>query len=52
MILKVILIILYLFLVGIYTSMAIKRKSKLLVFCAVCWFICAVLNLCCLLERC
>lgn len=52
MMLRVILIILYLFLVGIYTSMAIKRKSKLLVFCAVCWFACAVLNLLSLLARC
>lgn len=52
MILKILLIILYLFLIGTYTSMAIKSKSKLLWLCAGGWSICAVLDLCSLLARC
>lgn len=51
MILRVILIVLYLLLCGVYALMAMKRKSKLLGFCVACWFVCAVLNLCCLLAR-
>nr|DAK73044.1 MAG TPA: hypothetical protein [Caudoviricetes sp.] len=51
MILKVILIVLYLPICGIYALMAIKEKSKLLGLCAACWFVCAVLNLC-WLARC
>lgn len=46
MMLRVILIILYLLLIGRCALMAIKEKSKLLWFCAGCWFLCAVLNLC------
>lgn len=52
MILRVLLIVLYLLLCGIYALLAMKRKSKLLWVCVGCWFVCAVLNLCCLLARC
>ena len=52
MILKILLIVLNLLLGGIYTLMAIEQKNKLLGFCAVCWFVCAFLNLLSLLARC
>lgn len=52
MMLRVLLIVLYLSLCGIYALLAMKRKSKLLWVCVGCWLICAVLNLYILLARC
>ena len=52
MILRVLLIVLYLLLCGIDALLAMKRKSKLLWVCAVCWSVCAALNLYILLARC
>lgn len=46
---RVLIIVLYLLLCGIYALLAMKRKSKLFGLCAVLWSVCAVLNLCCLL---
>lgn len=52
MMLRVILTISYILFGGVYALMAVEEKNKLLWFCAVCWFGCAVLNLCILLARC
>lgn len=52
MMLRVLIIVLYLLLCGIYALLAMKIKSKLLWVCVGAWFVCATLNLCCLLARC
>lgn len=52
MISRIILIVSYLLLGGIYALLAIEEKRKILGLCAACWFVCAVLNLYSLLARC